>query len=169
MVRRDKIHKRKTDSYSSSSWSSCISSPTRSQDTGLNTTDVARNPRERSGRGLTCKKAREGFSYRLAVKSDGAITIDIKDDIVKPGQIKIYQLVACEDETSAATSIRLGKQRRQDIIWFNEEKNPVAGTLYWSEVPLYVYQGENLIVRFTGTTSGDILSVYCHGLIKEVK
>jgi len=114
-------------------------------------------------------KAREGFSYRLAKRSDGATNVDIKDDIVKPKQVKIYQLVAFEDETSSAASIRLGKQRRQDIIWFNEEKNPVAATLYWSEVPLYVYQGENLIVRFTGTTAGDILNVYCHGLVKEVK
>jgi len=56
---------------------------------------------------------REGFSYKLSMKSGGAPVEDLLDDIVKPGVEKIYQVISCEDETSNLTEIRVGKKERE--------------------------------------------------------
>jgi len=111
----------------------------------------------------------EPIEITLTKKSDGSTNVDLTTTPVRPDLIERYDSIVVEDETSAFTYVRVGKYAAGRYWWFREQKNPLAGTLYWSRDPLYLLPGQYLVIRFNGTTTGDILTAYCYGVRRVVK
>jgi len=102
--------------------------------------------------------------------SDATTNIDIKSDAVRHGWKRTIQRVAVEDETTACTEIRLGYIDKMELIaWLAEQETPQAGVLYWVKDLVVLTEGQQLIVRFTGSSSPDALNVYATGFEEEVR
>ena len=106
---------------------------------------------------------KNGIKDIITKTSDAATNVDLKTKPVDRGETWCIQKVACEDETNAYTSLRIlvGGHGWEHLL--AEEKTPSAGTLYWTDEPFFLYPGEFLVARFTGTTNGDKLKVYYTG------
>ena len=110
------------------------------------------------------------WKFRNKPISDGSTNIDIKSDAVRAGWKRTVQRVAVEDETTACTEIRMGYQTLNDLIsWLAEQETNQAGVLYWEKDLVVLTEGQRLIVRFTGSTSADVLAVYATGYDEEVR
>ena len=72
--------------------------------------------------------------------------------------------VLLENETSAYSLAELVVRGRGYDHPIQEELTPQAGRLYWSFDKFLMTEGEFLVARFTGTTTGDRLAMYLTGL-----
>jgi len=108
----------------------------------------------------------EPYRNSLVLTSKAAAYDDILDDVIKPGFMRRYDLITCENVGHAYTELRIGIKRASYIDWLEGEKSPSAATLYWMDDPVILVEGEQLIVRFTGCTSGDELKVTIVGITK---
>jgi len=105
------------------------------------------------------------YHYRKRLKkvSGGATDEDVKDDPVKPGRIHVIQHVSMCDEDNAFTKLKLGIQRHGYVHWKFNEDYPAADQWIEFDKELWLHEGEVLLARFTGTTSGDKLLVHVDG------
>jgi len=90
-------------------------------------------------------------------------TNDVEMDPVRPGYIYCLQRVSIINETSAATKVRIIDAGDADELLLEEQNAPQADTVYWISEPIYVTEGNNLLVRWTGCTASDVLKVYVKG------
>ena len=71
---------------------------------------------------------------------------------------------AVEDETSSPSGdIRVyvgGHGYNHQIM---DQESPAAGALYWERWPTFLTDGESLVARFYGATTGDRLVMYFEG------
>ena len=91
----------------------------------------------------------------------------LMDQVVKAGQWLFVQNLACEDETSAPTQIRVGRGTDEsEVHWWECEPNPALGVVYHTEKDLlFVPEGNRVITRFDGTVAGDQLRAYIDGYL----
>ena len=92
----------------------------------------------------------------------------IDDDRVKPGYEHIITRVALEDLTSALTSFRIGVWDGANFHLSEEQKTPVAATLYWTADPIYLSEGENLRIEKVGGAVSDVIMIYIDGFFRAV-
>ena len=110
----------------------------------------------------------EPVLFDAFLQSTGATNEDLELDRVPPGQRWTLHHVAAEDETTAFTSLRLGIKRGTTFLPLEEQKSPAAATLYSSQDPWFLEEGNRLVARFNGTTSGDKLRLYANGVVTLV-
>ena len=91
----------------------------------------------------------------------------ITDVVVDPIDIHFYTLISVENKTSAMTFLRIGVDRFSDKIYFYEEKNTVAATVYWIHNTVTVFGTERLLVAIYGAVAGDIVSIVLQGHIRK--
>ena len=113
---------------------------------------------------------RSWFRQRVSKASGGGTYDDVTFGPVDPGQRYAIERLAVEDETTAPTGdIRVYVDGHGYLHWELEQDSPAAATLYWlkGERPLRLHEGESLVARFTGATSGDKLHMYLEGYLEE--
>jgi hypothetical protein len=89
--------------------------------------------------------------------STGAATEEIRFDEVPDGCRWCVQHVAARDDTSAFTRLVLGYTRTGVFRAIEDTPSPAAGTYYTFHEPIYLHEGDRLVLQFVGTTSGDVL------------
>ena len=100
--------------------------------------------------------------------STGLTNEDIVIPIEAPGQLLCVQRVCFEDEDNACTEARFGAKRGSGLIWIESVELPTAGALYSLVDPLWLPGEYQLVVRFTGSTTGDDLYVLVLGYVTDV-
>ena len=96
--------------------------------------------------------------------SNGAAQFFILDNPMQAGQWLFIQHATMEDETNNFTGLRIGQGTEETHVhWWEEAPNPVLGVLYWAETLFYVPEGNRVIIRWDGTTAGDLLRAYLDG------
>ena len=103
---------------------------------------------------------------RFIATSTGTEYID--DDRVKPGYEHVITRVALENLTSALTRFRIGVWDGANYQLSEEQKTPVAATLYWTSDPIYLSEGENLRIEKVGGAVSDVIMVYIDGFFRKV-
>jgi len=104
--------------------------------------------------------------YRVV--STGAAYDDVAADRVDPGELWRIESISAENETSNFTELRIYIKGHGYEHWLYEKENPLGGKLYWSEEDITLGEGEQIIARFSGCTSGDKLAFYLNGYREEV-
>ena len=92
---------------------------------------------------------------------------DLQMDEIKSGRLYCIQRVSVENETSAATDVRLMKGGPGGEFLLEEKDTLSAATLYWTSEAFYLTEGQYLLARFSGCTADDVLKVYITGWWKE--
>lgn len=82
---------------------------------------------------------------------------------VPEGLVWVLSHVACEDETTAFTKVRVGIADSLSFRPLEEQDPGIADELYTIPEPIIVPEGKYLRAQFTGTTSGDMLALYING------
>lgn len=96
--------------------------------------------------------------------SDGEANYDVELDTVRNKWKLTLQHISAEDETNDFTELKLGyKTREGREHWWVEEIDPKAGRLYWMSYSKVLQAGDVPIIRFTGTTIGDVIKTYVDG------
>ena len=103
---------------------------------------------------------------RFISTSTGTEYID--DDRVKPGYEHIITRVAVENLTSAFTRFRIGVWDGANYQLSEEQKSPVAATLYWTSDPIYLSEGENLRIEKVGGAVSDVIMIYIDGFFRNI-
>lgn len=91
----------------------------------------------------------------------------IDDDRVKPGYEHILTRIAIENLSHAMTRFRVGVWDGANYQLSEEQKSPVAATLYWTADPIYLSEGENLRIEIVGATVNDVIMVYIDGFFRK--
>ncbi len=97
---------------------------------------------------------------RIRLDSGGAAVEYIDDKIVGSGRMLNIVRVSVENETNDYTELRIGVLSSGIFHPHEEEKNPNAGSLYWTSEEFYLGEGEKLRIELTGTTDADIIWAY---------
>ena len=100
---------------------------------------------------------RQPLFFPRLTKGAGSTTVDLVTPRVPRGEHWVISHVTWEDETTAYTSARLFRRSASDPSYLSEELSGAAGVLYWDDEEYRLAEGEEMGVRLTGTTSGDIL------------
>lgn len=98
---------------------------------------------------------------------DNATTFDIKLPRVPEGERWRFDHVATVDETTAATTVRVGILRQNDFSPLLEQASPGAATLYHSEEPFYLEEGDELMARWSAATLQDQIALYANGIAER--
>ena len=104
---------------------------------------------------------------RITVRSATAGTNTLRRGKVSPGQVEKIHLVSVENITNAYTSLRIGVYDNGDFYAYFEEKNPVAGEIYFTTDTIIMREGQQLQAVLAGCTAGDHIEVYIHGTWEE--
>lgn len=107
----------------------------------------------------------------ITLDIDKAGTAQTNEDLVGPtvpeGVEWHLDHVAVEDETTTCSGIRIGIRRASGVFVPFEEQAPAgAGRLYHSSQPIRLAPTEQLMARFTDTTSGDKLRLVANGIVR---
>lgn len=103
---------------------------------------------------------------RFVSTSTGTEYID--DERAKPGYEHIITRIAIENLNNAFTRFRVGVWDGANYQLSEEQKTPVAATLYWTADPIYLSEGENLRIEIVGATVSDVIMVYVDGFFRRV-
>jgi len=103
------------------------------------------------------------FRQRLSKVAAGGTFDDLKFGPIKAGEIYHIQGLAMENEATTITDIRVFIDGHGYNHYLYEQKAPAAGYLYWAEDDFYVFEGEELVIRFTGCDPLDKLAAYLNG------
>jgi len=106
---------------------------------------------------------------RYTKTSGGATQEDLKSDRPEPGWQWCIQNAGFEDETSNFTELRIFIQGHGYNHYIEEQDNPLAGHLFTLDREVFLHEGEELVARFTGTSSGDSLAMYLSGYKQKVQ
>ena len=108
--------------------------------------------------------------YKQDLKKDstGQAYEDLVDVKVPSGYKRTFQHISVEDETSAYDLVRIGYLKTGGAHWWVEEENPGAGRLYWMRDAKVLRDGDVLLLRLWGTSSGDKLAAYVDGFTERV-
>ena len=101
--------------------------------------------------------------YGLKKSSVGATNEYLKSPRVPRGEVWHVTRVTFEDETTAYTSARIFRGTEQTPAWLSEQLASPAAVLFWDEGPFRLGEGEEIGVRFTGTTTLDQLTAVISG------
>jgi len=112
--------------------------------------------------GLDSRK-RHPYTKPLFLKKAGTGAEYLKDDPVQMGRVLVLTSIACEDETSALTDVRIGKFSAGAFLPWEEQKTPVAGELVFSQEEHWIREGEQFAARFNGGAASDVCKVYLDG------
>ncbi len=97
-------------------------------------------------------------------KTSGAATSeDLKSEPVPEGQIWAIQSGSLRDVTTACTKFQVLIARGTELEPQEEQASPPADTLFWLDREYHLEEGEQIVARFTGSTSGDQLEAYFRG------
>ncbi len=99
----------------------------------------------------------------IRVTSAGAAFDDLLTERVPRGELWRINHIAWEDETTAFTEGRTFVSGHGYNHWLKEQDSPVATTLYWDDEEYLLGENEQVGVRMTGATSGDLLRLYIDG------
>ena len=112
---------------------------------------------------LGIDKMEHPLMERVTKTSAGGTNEDLEFGPVPTGKVWVIRRLALEDETTDCTSARVLLDRGGVEIYLEEETTVTAATLYWMDNPSPVPENTKVIVRFTGSTSGDLLRAYLTG------
>ena len=93
---------------------------------------------------------------------------DLEPERGPQGERWFIQLVAVEDETTAFTSIRVGKRRARGFIFHDEERVLTAARIYTFNDLFVIEPSERPVARFGGITAGDIVRAVFIGFRKRL-
>jgi len=99
----------------------------------------------------------EVLFFDRRTRSNGSTHIYLATDRVPRGEVWQITHITFEDEDSPFSSARLYRGTETRPTWLEEQLGPAAGRLYWSDKTHLLGEGEEIGVRFTGTTTGDTL------------
>jgi len=101
--------------------------------------------------------------------SDATTPLDIELDEVEDGYKRTIQHVSLEDEDTGFTEARIGYVNRDGRYhWWVSQQSPQAGVLYYMDRAKVLLAGHTLVIRFTGTTNGDVLAFAVDGFTEKV-
>lgn len=93
----------------------------------------------------------------------------ISDDPVKPGRRVVLRNIAVEDETSALTYVRVGKNSGGQFFPWAEQKSPAAGSLSFDHKEWWIREGEYFQAKLNGGAASDVCKAYIDGYWFEYK
>ena len=112
----------------------------------------------------------EKIPYTRSLKgvSNGDALFYVQDERMPSGMWLAVQHITVENETLNFDNIRVGQGRDPaHVHWWEDAPTPAAGVLYEFEELFFVQEGHRVIVRFDGTTAGDLLNVWIDGYTWE--
>lgn len=101
---------------------------------------------------------------RITNVSAVAGTNNLRRGKVKPGRTEEIHIVSIENLNTAYTSLRIGIFEGGVFLPYFEEKNPVAGEIYFTTDKMVLRDGQQLQAELVGCTAGDHLEMYIHGI-----
>jgi len=110
------------------------------------------------------------FPLRIwLTKKATATSHDLETDPVDEGWEWRIEGLAFEDETSAATEVRVWIKGHGYKHYICEQVSLSATTLYWFNDDFSLFEGEQLVFSFLGVTAGDELRAYIRGYKIEIE
>lgn len=106
---------------------------------------------------------------RITITSATAGTNNLRRSKVQPGKTEKIHLISVENIITAYTSLRIGIFDGGVFHPYFEEKNPVAGELYFTTDTIILREGQQLQAELTGCTAADHLEMYLQGEWEEQK
>lgn len=97
------------------------------------------------------------FRYVINKTADGSSSQDLESDQVPLGYAWTVEHVLCRDVDNALTRIRVLVGGDGEEYPVCEQDDPTADTAYWYTEEVTLYEGDRLVARFVGATSGDAL------------
>lgn len=107
--------------------------------------------------------AKHTYQEEIVQVSDGSASIDVKGKRLPENKVLCIQRVSVVNETSTEDTATIGVALGSAQYWFETLTLTVAGNYYALTDPTYVHSVRHLIVRFNGTTTGDVLKVFAYG------
>lgn len=108
--------------------------------------------------------ASKKFPFALVLSKKAATgSNDLEMDLIEDGQLYCVQGVTVENETSAYTDLRILIGGVGEEMALFEEDTPQAATLYWTTDEVYLREGQALVCRLSGCTSGDKIRATLRG------
>lgn len=98
------------------------------------------------------------------ISGTGSTEEIVRTDQVPEGWLWLLTAFGAEDEDSAATSLRVFIESGGQRYLLAEETSPSAGVLYHDTTFQVLGPGDRVGARWTGSTNGDDLVLYVHGL-----
>jgi len=120
-------------------------------------------PEREEKRGDIVPSVKYPLRIRVAKESTGATDEYLQTEKVEPERIWCIQTLAFENETSVTAEVRVYIEGHGYPHYILQQENPPAADLYWFTDDFLLVEGERLVCRFTGTTSGDLLRMYLTG------
>lgn len=96
-------------------------------------------------------------------KSAASGTNEISTDPVLPGRLYCYQRIGVLNQTSPFTRLRIIIRTGAGDFISSEHQAPQADQLYWDDMPIYLTQGQELVIEMTGCAAADVLRSYLSG------
>ena len=88
---------------------------------------------------------------------------DLETDVVERGWLMNVQRVEIENKTSNYTSIRILKRSAGAEFTIAFQDTVLAETPDWYDEPIWLTEGQSLVVRMAGCTANDALEVCLSG------
>ena len=101
---------------------------------------------------------------RIPFESAGGAVEDIDTDPVPRGEVWRINFFSAENLTTASTEFRVGIARGRVFSPLVEQDSPAAATLFWQNDVHRLGEGEQLRLRVTGATDGDLIEFHVNGL-----
>ena len=101
--------------------------------------------------------------------SDGTTPIDVVLKRFPTNRQGVMRYITVENETNNFTRLLIGIRDIDQVHWLADKVGAAAGTKYWISDDVPIEDGEEIIARFTGTTSGDVLTVTARGWMWPAK
>lgn len=112
-------------------------------------------------------KLKDIVTDEVAKKAVGT-SDDLESRQVEQGTILEVRHVSVENRTTAYTRLVIGVADGLSFLQKEEEDNPAANDLYWTNSFFLIPAGKKLRARLTGCTSGDNVHMAYEGFLYEV-
>lgn len=100
--------------------------------------------------------------------SAGATFDDLESSPVPFGHMLKVTHMSVENRTTGYTRLVTGVKKGSSFKQKEEEKNPVADTIYWSRSEIWISGGSTFCCRMTGCTNLDELVLNVEGVLFEM-
>jgi len=99
----------------------------------------------------------------LELTKVGTGTEYIDDKQVKEGEVLVLNDISVEDQTTALDYVRIGKMTAEYYHAWEEQKNPDAAEVVFSQEEHRLYEGEYFRCEISGGAASDKINVYLEG------
>ncbi len=100
----------------------------------------------------------------LSLKATGNDPENLFGEKVRASEVIIYHRISLENKTNVLTELRLGIESGGILHAYEEEDDPAAATLYWTDKLLFAGEGERFQAQIKGATAADVIKVFLTGI-----